>query len=313
MNAKTSNESASPAQSTQDYRLGGLDKRGRIVRDIHWSTGDFVIFQHDDGISPHFSDDLELSQLQRQRYIQLGPYLSRINSLLPPFPTSAPHEIAKPQSWTFFHTPDKFLYRETARAIAAGLTGEQSRAISILRFVETRLLSRRRALGQFQYLLACTGAVLTIVAIALGIEYFAKIQSNVWRDLIRVVACGAIGGFLSIAMGIRKVDLDPDTRYWVKGFYAVVRLAIAIASAGVLYLLIKGKLVLQPIFGDSLSTELFALYAFAAAAGFSETLVPNLLRAPDKNPEESRIPQEPIDTGEYTEATRPPNAANKAV
>jgi hypothetical protein len=42
--------------------------------------------------------------------------------------------------------------------------------------------------------------------------------------------------------------------------------------------LIKAKLVLQPVFSGASEQEAFALYAFAAAAGFSETLIPNILK-----------------------------------
>jgi hypothetical protein len=81
-----------------------------------------------------------------------------------------------------------------------------------------------------------------------------------------------------VAIGIRKLDIDPDARWWVNAYYGLIRLTIAIVSAVVLYFLIKAKLVLQPVFAEASGQEAFALYAFAAAAGFSETLIPTILR-----------------------------------
>jgi hypothetical protein len=266
-----------PAKHVTDYRIGGLDKRGRKVLDILWSTKDFVIFQHAGGISPHFSDDDHLSREQARWYMQLGPALSRINALLPP-PGEAGGERSAPGGWSFFHTPNAFLYRETARAIANALIGEHQRAIEVLAFVEARLIARRRAQGQFQYLLACTGTLAVIVLAALLFELLLPLPESPWRDFVRVAACGAAGGFLSVAIGIRKLDIDPDARWWVNAYYGLIRLTIAIVSAVVLYFLIKAKLVLQPVFGEASGQEAFALYAFAAAAGFSETLIPNILR-----------------------------------
>jgi len=266
-----------PAKHVGDYRVGGLDKRGRRVLDILWSTKDYVIFQHAGGISPHFSDNDDLSREQARRYMQLGPDLSRINALLPPPNETDDKGPSASRAWSFFHTPNAFLYRETARAIANALTGDHQRAIDVLAFVETRLIARRRAQGQFQYLLACTGTLATIVLIALLFE-FLLLPATPWRDLVRVATCGAAGGFLSVAIGIRKLDIDPDTRWWVNAYYGLIRLTIAIVSAIVLYFLIKAKLVLQPVFSGASPQEAFALYAFAAAAGFSETLIPNILR-----------------------------------
>ncbi len=267
-----------PARHVGDYRVGGVDKRGRKVIDILWSTKDFVIFRHARGISPHFSDDDDTSREQAGRYMRLGPDLSRINALLPQAEEGNQESSSATRSWSFFHTPNDFLYRETARAIANALTGDHQRAIEVLAFVEARLIARRRAQGQFQYLLACMGTLAVIALVAFVFEFFLPLPPTPWRDFVRVVACGAAGGFLSVAIGIRKLDIDPDTRWWVNCYYGVIRLTIAIVSAIVIYFLIRAKLVLQPLFTGASINESFALYAFAAAAGFSETLIPNILR-----------------------------------
>ena len=196
-----------PAKHVGDYRVGGLDKRGRRVLDILWSTKDYVIFQHAGGISPHFSDDDDLSREQARRYMQLGPDLSRINALLPPPIEADDKGPSAPGSWSFFHTPNAFLFRETARAIANALTGDHQRAVDVLAFVEARLIARRRAQGQFQYLLACTGSLLTIVLMVLLFEFLLPLPATPWSDLVRVATCGAAGGFLSVAIGIRKLDI----------------------------------------------------------------------------------------------------------
>lgn len=212
-----------PAQKLKDYKVGGLDKRERIVRAIHWTTEDFLVFQHDEGISPHFSDNPELSRLQAQRYMKLGPHLSRINALLPPFRDPQVKNGSNLRSWQFFQTLDAFLHRETARAIANALTGDYYRAVAILRFVETRLLSRRRAQGQFQYLFACAAAFACIALASLLVESRALLPSKPWGDLARIATWGAVGGFLSVAIGIRKLDIDPDTQWWVNGSYGLIR------------------------------------------------------------------------------------------
>jgi hypothetical protein len=210
--------------------------------------------------------------------MQLGPAISRINALLPSPEDDDGGRRGASRNWSFFHTPNAFLYRETARAIANALSGEHQVAIDVLAFVEARLIARRRAQGQFQYLLACTGTVAVIMLLALLVEFVLPLPEAPWRELVRVATCGAAGGFLSVAIGIRKLDIDPDTRWWVNAYYGLIRLSIAIVSAVILWLLIKAKLVLQPVFSGDASQDAFALLAFATVAGFSETLIPNILR-----------------------------------
>jgi hypothetical protein len=293
MHASPDRPSDVSAKHVTDYKVGCLDKRGRRVLDIFWITKDYVIFQHAGGISPHFSDEDDLSREQARRYMRLGPDFSRINALLPPPEEADDKGHSAPRGWSFFHTPNAFLYRETARAIANALAGDHQRAIDVLAFVEARLIARRRAQGQFQYLLACMGTLATIVLIALAFEFLLRLPATPWRDLVRVATCGAAGGFLSVAIGIRKLDIDPDTRWWVNAYYGLIRLTIAIVSAVVLYFLIKAKLVFQPVFSGDSPQEAFALYAFAAAAGFSETLIPNILRKTEErsasSPKEDEI------------------------
>lgn len=272
-----------PAKLVVDYRIGGLDKRGRRVLDILWATKDFVIFQHAKGISPHFSDDDEESREQAKRYMNLGPYLSRINALLPSF--TEDNQSSDQYNWSFFHTPNAFLYRETARAIANALSGNHDLAIDILAFVEARLIARRRTQGQFLYLLTCTVILAIVMLIVFAHEYWIALSIDFWpyRELVRVAACGTIGGFISVAIGIRKLDVDPDTRWWVNAFYGFIRLTIAFLSAVVLYFLIKGKLIFEPLFTETSDQAVFTLYAFAVAAGFSETFIPNILRKTEEN------------------------------
>jgi hypothetical protein len=254
-----------------------------------------VVFQTDKGISAAFSDCKSLGEEQRRRYMCLGPNLSRINARLPPLPDDRDRQ-RRPWSFfkrrlSFFHTPDSFVYRETARAIANALQGHKKLAFDILAFTEERLIRRRRAQGQFFYLVWCTGVfgiwiVLVFLLRVLTKPILFSIGSGAsiyWRELLFIATWGAVGGFLSVATGIRKLDIDPDTAGWVSGLNGIIRLEIAVFSALVLWLLIKSGLILEPLF-TGIKDKAFAFGAFAAAAGFSESLIPNVLRrAEEKN------------------------------
>ena len=41
----------------EEVKTGGKDQHGREILAVLWSTKDYMIYQHPEGISPHFSDD----------------------------------------------------------------------------------------------------------------------------------------------------------------------------------------------------------------------------------------------------------------
>ena len=61
--------------SPNDYTIGGEDEKCRAIRKLYWNMDNFVIFEHDDGLSPHFSDDDQLSLKQKSCYLALGEHI----------------------------------------------------------------------------------------------------------------------------------------------------------------------------------------------------------------------------------------------
>jgi hypothetical protein len=94
-------------------------------------------------------------------------------------------------------------------------------------------------------------------------------------NLIFVCAGGSVGGFFSITIGVNKLICEKDVEHWLYILYGFERISIAILAAVITYFAIRADLA----FGicEKLKHPVVGYTIFAVAAGFSETLVPNLL------------------------------------
>jgi hypothetical protein len=99
-------------------------------------------------------------------------------------------------------------------------------------------------------------------------------------------ACGALGAFLSVITGVRSIDVDIDLKKWEHIFAGATRILIGVVGALVIGLALDSKFIDPTLGGQQPSSpgtgsldRLLALYLmFAFIGGFSESLVPNLLR-----------------------------------
>ena len=90
----------------------------------------------------------------------------------------------------------------------------------------------------------------------------------------RIAACGAMGGFLSVALGFRELEIDLDSNWITNCLVGASRILIACSAAIFAMFLIKSGFALQ--FFDSPNGE-YGLYSVATVAGFSLRFVPNLI------------------------------------
>jgi hypothetical protein len=93
--------------------------------------------------------------------------------------------------------------------------------------------------------------------------------------LAQVAACGGLEGFLSVAIGIRRVEIDPDAHWVVNGLAGALRIVIAVIGSIFVYFAIASELILGNL---SLENSTAGIFAISIAAGFSETFVPNVLQ-----------------------------------
>jgi hypothetical protein len=101
-------------------------------------------------------------------------------------------------------------------------------------------------------------------------------------------ALGGLGAFLSVIIGIRSIDVNIDLKVWEHIFAGATRIFIGVIGGLVVGLALDSNLI-DPTFGHAgvtaeaasgihLETDRAMYFIFAFIAGFSESLVPDLLR-----------------------------------
>ncbi len=95
------------------------------------------------------------------------------------------------------------------------------------------------------------------------------------RTLIFVSTGGSIGGFISVSRNLKKTIFEKGVGTGIYITYALERIFISIFAAVVIYFAISSNLIFGAV--KKLEPAIYGYLAFAIVAGFSETLVPNLL------------------------------------
>lgn len=123
----------------------------------------------------------------------------------------------------------------------------------------------------FYYML---GAVLATAIVLVNYLIFYQFESafDVRTQIVfHAVAFSALGGFLSVALGSGKVNVELRNDELSKAIYGALRIAIAIISGVIVYYALKSYVF------STLQLSETALYVICAGAGFLEKLVPNLM------------------------------------
>lgn len=241
-----------------DLRVGEPDRQGRVVLDVMWSTEHYAVYSHNAGISPQFSDDAELAHRQRAAFAQIGPLLSTVNAL-------RIGSIRRAES----------INREISRAISQSLEGHVEHAHDILMDVQSRLHKLRSLYGRLQYQFSCFVVMLLAVA-GLGAVLILGDSSAGYELqpllMAQIATCGALGGFLSVTVGIRRLEIDPDGDWKINVIAGGSRIVIAMIGAVFVYFAIVSNLLLGLLPIESSTAGVFAV---SIAAGFIESFVPN--------------------------------------
>lgn len=122
-----------------------------------------------------------------------------------------------------------------------------------------------------------TSIILTSITILFSVlnYYFDWFGNhNYINELIYVCSAASIGGFISISRRLRETIFEKDVSF-LYIVYTFERNFISILAGVIIYFAIKCDL----IFGvtSKMSNPILGYIIFAVVAGFSETLVPNLL------------------------------------
>jgi hypothetical protein len=165
--------------------------------------------------------------------------------------------------------------------------------------------------GRLQYQAGSFAAVLVAVLFCVATRLWVGEDSQTELSPLRVAlvcAFGAIGGFLSVSVGIRKLDIDPDADWWINAVSGGSRILIAVIGGFFIYLAVVSKLVLG---FSQIDYSVSAILAISIVAGFSEAIVPNVIGRLASNAGQHRSEQVesklPADRGSRSTDSSPSN------
>lgn len=169
------------------------------------------------------------------------------------------------------YTNIKFKSR-IALAYREALVGNLDCSIKIIEKIIDEAHPFRKNLARIIYLISCFCAVL--ITISFSVIQDTIINSDYLIPYTKIMLFGSLGGFISVSISLRRLDLDYDFYNWSQSVYGLFRIVISIISAIIAYVLLKSGFIFSNINSDNY----FMYYAVAVFAGFSETWIPNTLK-----------------------------------
>jgi len=159
-----------------------------------------------------------------------------------------------------------------ALAYREALVGNLDCSIKIIENIITEAHPFRKNLARIFYLISCFCAVL--LTISFSVIQDTIINSDYLIPYAKLMLFGSLGGFISVSISLKRLDLDYDFYNWSQTVYGLFRIVISIISAIIAYVLLKSGFVFSNISTDNY----YMYYAVAVFAGFSETWIPNTLK-----------------------------------
>ena len=135
----------------------------------------------------------------------------------------------------------------------------------------------KKNLARVFYLVSCFSVVLLTATISILQDTLFQLDYLI--PYLKIMLYGSLGGFISVTISIRTLDLDFNFYNWSQLIYGAFRIVIAIISAIISFLLVKSDI----IFTNLDSENMYLYYVIAVMAGFSETWIPNTLKKMDKD------------------------------
>ena len=263
---------------------GESDPRGSKIDDVFWVTERFHIYEAEGQVRYALTGDYENCKKLRRRIADLGGLRASIEDLR--------------AEKTISDIERKRAAREIAWALADAFEDEaeapSGKPKEVLTRVDARLRSLVKSACRRKFALAnlMAFAVIEAILIAGAVLLPDWVRGGPLEPLPRYALFGAMGGlgaFLSVMMGIRSIDVNLDLKSWEHIFAGATRIFIGVVGAWIVALALASQIV-DPTFGSNPATaagdpgtyglepRIAMALILTFIAGFSESLVPSLLR-----------------------------------
>jgi hypothetical protein len=264
---------------TSEIAVEDFDRHKRRITRVFWSTRKFQIYESGGEVRYNLPEDYDTAAALRANVFGLIEARSNVERLRRAngVPTSECDQVAS----------------EVAGALAAAFeTDPASEAakqpLQMLQRTEGRLLSLIKSQFRKRYLLGVALAFVLVVAalIAFMAATATTAASFGHLDLVRLATfagyCvfGALGALFSVAWRIERLDFRTDIGLWEYFVAGLIRVGIGVVAGIVVGLALQSQFIVLNFGQQSTETgdpALVVYYLIAFVAGFSESLVPNIL------------------------------------
>jgi hypothetical protein len=248
----------------QTYRAGEGDRAGRKIRNVYAVGDNYVIYFI--GCELYYETTPLLEK-------DLGPAdsaLARINRLLD----------ANPAEGTREYDINVSTLELAADAFEMFFCGERSEALEILNGIRDKLQAKEEGQRRLMYQLG------TVLITALVWILYLRLQSKgsmpeKWSPWILAAALAILGGLFSVCLNLGSLEVNVNQQKWFLLIAGATRSIVAFLAGIGLLLAMRSKMFAGIAYKDGkppdgTSLEIAEMF-FCFLAGFSESLVPNIL------------------------------------
>lgn len=173
-----------------------------------------------------------------------------------------------------------------ASAVTLGITGDIEGSKKLLLSIKNRINAEYKLQFENKLTYLSVSFLITILLIIFSYIFFTKWSLLYFKDFqsipvfIYVITGGALGGAISLSLKLKKIEIETELSKFTFMFYGLERMLIAIFASIISLILIKSNIFFGVI--KELDNAVWGFIAIGILAGFSETLIPDVLNKIEK-------------------------------
>lgn len=177
---------------------------------------------------------------------------------------------------------DKSVKHQAANAVSTALRGDVKKSKEIFNGISIRVTKEYQSIQRGRIFYLSGAFILAVIFSIFATGFYILREHEIVNNIIEikyisyVIAFSGLGGVLSVCINIKNIEFERDSSWYLFCIYGFQRIIIASLCGVMSYILIKGDFIFTFILKADNST--LGIMAVCAAAGFSETLIPNALK-----------------------------------
>jgi hypothetical protein len=256
-----------PYVPTEEHIIGGIDTAGYKIKNIYAISSRFVVYEVE-GV--HLADSCRVLILpsddssHSNNYSAIQPKLAEIKSVL------------------YKCHGDELIRGRIGFAIALAIRSGPEAAIALLDALLLDINSQytENFIKRIAYLGGAFGVLCLfgVVSVAIRLASFKGLigpKAETLELLLFVITSGVIGGFISVSYKLKSIAFERGVTWHYFLIYGIERLVISVLASLVLLFSIKANIIFG--FVKDAPSPFYGYMFFGVLAGFSETLIPDLL------------------------------------